>query len=395
MSAHARPLGGPLVTRSTITLFAIFAIGALVILWRLVAGLGATTALNDGYPWGLWIAFDVVTGTALACGGYAIAILCYVFNKGRYHPLVRPAMLASLFGYAMGGLSVAIDVGRYWLLYRTLMPWKYDWNFNSVLLEVAMCIMAYISVLAIEILPAFLEKWQETKSEFINRIARIAYTVLDRFLLPFFIALGILLPTMHQSSLGSLMLIAPTKVHPLWYTPWLPLLFLLSCVAMGYAVVIFESTISSAARKRPQERAMLSRLSYPIVFLLILYLVLRIGDLIYRGQTGLIFSSGHLSLVFGIEIFLFLSAAFLLLTGGKRSTSGRLFFCAILMILAGGLYRFSVYLIAYDPGAAWNYFPAVPEILVTAGLVAFEILAFIVLVKLFPILEGKAGMSRA
>jgi Ni/Fe-hydrogenase subunit HybB-like protein len=373
----------------------IFAIAALIILWRLIVGLGDTTALNDGYPWGLWIAFDVVTGTALACGGYAIAILCYVFNKGRYHPLVRPAILASLFGYAMGGLSVAIDVGRYWLLYRTLMPWKYEWNFNSVLLEVAMCIMAYIAVLAIEILPAFLEKWQETKSKVINRIARIAYTLLDRALLPFFIALGILLPTMHQSSLGSLMLIAPTKVHPLWYTPWLPLLFLISCVGMGYAVVIFESSISNAARKRPMERSMLARLSSPIVFLLFLYVLLRLGDLVFRGQAGLIFSSGNLSILFGVEIALFLIPAFLLLTGGKRSGSGRLFFCAILMILAGGLYRFSVYLIAYDPGPSWSYFPAIPEILVTAGIVAFEILAYIIIVKLFPILEGEAGMAHA
>lgn len=395
MSSHARPLGGPLVTKSTVTLFLIFAAGCLVILWRLLVGLGDTTALNDGYPWGIWIAFDVVTGTALACGGYAIAILCYVFNKGRYHPLVRPAMVASLFGYAMGGFSVAIDVGRYWLLYRTLMPWKYDWNLNSVLLEVAMCIMAYISVLAVEILPAVLERWQETKSDLINRIARIAYTVLDRALLPFFIALGILLPTMHQSSLGSLMLIAPTKVHPLWYTPLLPLLFLISCVGMGYAVVIFESSISNAARKLPPERSMLARLSTPIVFLLFLYVLLRIGDLLVRGQAGLIFSSGNMSILFGVEISLFLIPALLLLTGGKRSGSGRLFLSAVLMILAGGLYRFSVYLIAYDPGPAWNYFPAIPEIMVTVGIIAFEILAYIIIVKLFPILEGEAGMSRA
>ncbi|HET7452183.1 MAG TPA: NrfD/PsrC family molybdoenzyme membrane anchor subunit, partial [Thermoanaerobaculia bacterium] len=153
MSSEARPVGGRLATRPFVTLAAIFAIGAALILWRLVAGLGATTALSDGYPWGLWIAFDVVTGTALACGGYAMAILVYVLNRGKYHPMVRSAVLTSALGYTIAGLSVVLDIGRPWLAWK-IPVFFWSWNLHSALLEVALCIMAYMVVLWIELSPA-------------------------------------------------------------------------------------------------------------------------------------------------------------------------------------------------------------------------------------------------
>ncbi len=161
MTTHAaQPVGGPIFTRGFRVLAGVFALGAVFILWRLFAGLGAVSALSDGYPWGLWIAFDVVTGTALACGGYAVALLVYILNKGRYHPLVRPAVLTSALGYTIAGLSVAIDVGRPWYIWKVpLFAWR--WNLSSALLEVALCIMAYVVVLWIELAPAFFEKWSD------------------------------------------------------------------------------------------------------------------------------------------------------------------------------------------------------------------------------------------
>jgi Ni/Fe-hydrogenase subunit HybB-like protein len=135
----------------------VFGLGAVVMLWRLVAGLGPTTALNDGYPLGLWIAFDVVTGTALACGGYAVAILVMILNKGRYHPLVRPAILTSALGYSLAGFSVFLDIGRWWYIWKVPL-YFWHWNFDSALLEVALCIMAYVVVLWVELAPAFFEK---------------------------------------------------------------------------------------------------------------------------------------------------------------------------------------------------------------------------------------------
>src|SRR5206468_49006 len=189
----------------------------------------------------------------------AIALLVYVFNRGRYHPLVRPAVLTSALGYSIAGLSVAIDVGRPWYIWRVPL-YFWHWNLNSVLLEVALCIMSYIFVLWIELSPAFLEKAQEIGSPAIRTFAARALPVVNKALI-WVIALGILLPTMHQSSLGALMLIAGPRLHPLWNTGWLPLLFLISCIGMGYAAVVFEAALSSWLFKREPEREMLAGLA--------------------------------------------------------------------------------------------------------------------------------------
>ena len=128
MSAGARPVGGPILNREFKWLIGFFTVAVVFLGWRFLAGLGATTGLNDGFPWGIWIAYDVVVGTALACGGYAVALLCYVLNRGQYHPLVRPAILTSALGYSLAALSVVIDVGRYWALPKVIFfPWL-DWS---------------------------------------------------------------------------------------------------------------------------------------------------------------------------------------------------------------------------------------------------------------------------
>ena len=171
MTTRAEPMGGPLDTPLTRVLAGLFGLATLAIAWRLIAGLGATTALNDGYPLGLWIAFDVVTGTALACGGYAIALLVYILNKGRYHPLVRPAMLTSALGYSLAGVSVLLDVGRWWLIWKVPV-YFWHWNFNSALLEIALCIMSYVVVLWIELSPALLEKFVDSTILPLRRVAR-------------------------------------------------------------------------------------------------------------------------------------------------------------------------------------------------------------------------------
>src|SRR6266496_2419722 len=167
MNSQAEPVGGPLVTPVTRTLAGLVGLAAALIAWRFVAGLGATTALNDGYPLGLWIAFDVVTGTALACGGYAVALLVYILNQGRYHPLVRPALLTSALGYSLAGAGVLLDVGRWWAIWKVPV-YFWHWNFNSALLEVALCIMAYMVVAWIELSPAFLEHWQDGQQLFLR-----------------------------------------------------------------------------------------------------------------------------------------------------------------------------------------------------------------------------------
>ena len=179
MSDRAVAVGGPLMTRPFKLLMLIFVVGAVMTIWRFAVGLGPVTGLSDGYPWGIWIAFDVVTGTALACGGYAVALLLYILNKGQYHPLIRPAVLTSALGYSMAGLAIAIDVGRPWWMWRIpISPFK--WNLNSALLEVALCVMAYVVVLWIELSPAFLEKWAETGQGALGKLSRTISPIIEK-----------------------------------------------------------------------------------------------------------------------------------------------------------------------------------------------------------------------
>jgi Ni/Fe-hydrogenase subunit HybB-like protein/Fe-S-cluster-containing dehydrogenase component len=383
---HSEPVGGRLLTWPFVILSALALVGLGGILWRFAAGLGATTNLNDGYPMGLWIAFDVVTGTALACGGYAVALLVYLLNRGKYHPLVRAAVVTSALGYTLGGLSVLIDIGRAWNFYKIPL-FVSHWNFNSILLEVALCIMCYTGVLWIELSPAIMERWRESGMTALQRFAQAATPKLEKAM-PFVIAVGLLLPTMHQSSLGSLMLLAGEKLHPLWRTPMLPLLFLVSVLGMGYAAVVLESTISSKVFRRPSELPMLRALSGPIALVLVLYLVLRTGDVLYRDQLIAILRLDFYSMLFFVEMSLFAVPAVLLLAWRNRASAAFLVTMGLAVVFGGALYRFSTYLIAFNPGAEWSYWPSIPEFAITIGLVAGEILGYIVLVKKFPILRG-------
>ena len=388
MSEMARPLGGPILTRPLKVLLAIGGIAMLLIAYRFWAGIGPVSALSDGYPWGIWIAFDVVTGTALACGGYAMALLVYLLNKGRYHPLVRPAVLTSALGYTMAGVSLVVDTGRPWNFWKVPI-FFWEWNFNSALLEVALCIMAYVFVLWIELAPALLERGKTSGWPLLRSVSTKLLRILDRLAI-WILALGMLLPSMHQSSLGTLMLLAGHKLDPMWSTPILPLLFLVSVVAMGYAAVIFESALAARFFGREPETKMLSAVSRCMVPVLALYLVLRIGDLAVRGQIGRAFTSGGLSFMLLLELVLFAVPLVMLLRRDRLRDLGYLFRAALLMISAGGLYRFDTFLVAFDPGPGWAYFPSIAEMTITIGFIVFEIAIYVVLVKTFPILSGAA-----
>lgn len=335
-------------------------------------GLGAVTNLSDGYPWGIWIVFDVVIGTAFGCGGYAIAIMVYLFNKGEYHPLIRPALMTSLFGYSLAGLAVFFDVGRYWQIYNIFLPWYL--NPNSVMLEVALCIGAYVVVLWIEFTPAFLEKLGADSAK--KSLEKIMFI---------FVALGILLPTMHQSSLGTMMVVAGSKLSPLWWTGLLPLLFLISCIFIGYAIVIFEASITAQRYKIADESRILSKLSGIFPWMIGIYLIIRFADVAIRGHLGLAFRGDLMGNMFLLENLLLLIPMGILFMPANRNNARMLFLSAISIILAGTLYRFNCYLIGFDPGVGWKYFPAAGEILVTVGIVSIEIMAFLWFIKRLPI----------
>jgi len=370
--SNLKPLGGKIWTTPFKILTALALIAAVLIVKRFLFGLGSVTNLNDGYPWGLWIVYDVVTGTALACGGYAMAMLVYIFNRWEYHPLIRSALVTSLFGYTLAGLAIFIDVGRYWQLHNVFIP-PYA-NPNSVMFEVATCISLYIVVMWIEFSPAYFEAKQKTV--WLKRINKVMF---------FFIALGVLLPTMHQSSLGSLMIAMGEKLSPLWQTRFIPLLFLITAITLGYAVVIFESIFSAVNFKRPIETRLLARLSRLIPWLTLFYLALRLGVIVWNGNAGLIFKFDLDSIMFLIEMALVLIPTVILFSKQKREKPRFLFISATTYLLAGCLYRFDTFLVAFHPGHGYVYFPAAQEILITLGIVAFEIMLYLIFVKRFPV----------
>jgi Ni/Fe-hydrogenase subunit HybB-like protein len=396
--SHAQPVGGPL-NKKFVTFMVIFlGIWGAVLLYRFIYGIGVVSGLTDYYPWGVWIAFDVVTGTALACGGYAVAILCYILNRGQYHPLVRPALLTSALGYSMAGLAIVLDVGRWWGIWKIPIggfPDSFRYNWDSALLEVALCVMAYVGVLWIELGPAFLEKWEATsKSSALVGFAKAGLKFYDKALI-WIIALGVLLPTMHQSSLGTLMLLAGQKLHGLWYTPWIPLLYLISCIGMGYAVVVWESSLSSKLFNREREDDMLISLSGAMVVVTGLYLLLRFGDLVISGKLGLMFTSGWLSIVFWVEIALFAIPMLILMNKQRRSHFPNMLKASILLMLAGATYRFNTYITAYQPAPGQTYFPSFLEIFITFGVIALEICLYYWIVKRYPILGGAPAEGSA
>jgi Ni/Fe-hydrogenase subunit HybB-like protein len=266
------------------------------------------------------------------------------------------------------------------------------WNLNSALLEVALCVMTYIVVLWIELSPAFMEHFKKGPDGFLKSASNTFYPIVQK-LLPWFIALGLLLPTMHQSSLGTVMLLTGAKLHPLWSTPLLPLLFLISCVGMGYAIVVFESTLASALLKRPRETGMLAGLGGVVGPVLYGYVAIRLVDIAIRGQFGAIFTSGKYSVFFLVEMVLFLAPAVLLRDAKKRRDPGHLFRMAMVMILAGALYRIDAYIVAFRPGDNYSYFPTIPEFGITIGLISLEILVYVVIIKTFPILGGTGSRA--
>lgn len=379
--AAPAPVGGGLVNIVTLSCGVLIALMAAILMVRFLFGLGAVTALNDGYPWGIWIAVDVVIGSAFACGGFSVAMLVYIFNRGEYHPLVRPALLASLFGYTLAGAGVMFDLGRWWNVWN--MFWPTSINPNSVMFEVAVCISLYIVVMWIEFSPVVLEKLG--KDEARRKVGRAMF---------FVIALGTVLPMMHQSSLGTLLVVLGGQVHPLWQTPALPLLYLLSAIFMGYAVVLFESCLTSTAYRRKLEMHMLTPMAKIMLGVLAVFIVVRLGDVVVRGALPRAFQPSVQALMFWLEMACFIAPLILIGAESNRRNPAKLFLAGVLLMLGGALMRLSGFLIGYETGGDFNYFPTLAEVLVTAGMFAVEILGYIIITRRFPVLpREEAGVA--
>ncbi|HZP49018.1 MAG TPA: Ni/Fe-hydrogenase cytochrome b subunit [Vicinamibacterales bacterium] len=383
-SETLEPVGGPLWTRPMQVLTALFLAGIAVTLYRFVMGIGAIANLNDGYAWGAWKPISVIVFTSMASGGYATALLLYVFNRRKYAAVSRTAILTSALGYTTGVIVLGIDIGRPWNFWRIVNPgW---WNFHSVLLEVAVCISTYIIFLWLEMAHPLLEGAGQSGQWSFRELARRLTPALDSAY-PFIVAMAIVLPTMHQSSLGSLFLLAGVRVHPFWQTPLVPLLFLFSCYVMGYAFVVLTSLLSSLAWRRPLEMEALTSLSRVMSSIVAAFVLVRLGDLAWRGQLTRLSVDGW-SLLFYAELLLLAVPAVLSFGLDRHASPQKLFLLAASTLLGGSLYRLDTSLVAFMPGAQWRYFPSVLEMLVTIGFAALAVMGYIAIVKRFPILPG-------
>ena len=348
-------------------------LGLIPIVIRFIYGLGAISNLNDGRPWGLWISFDLYCGVALAAGGFTLAGIVYVFRLEKYHAVARPAILTAFLGYTLVILALLVDLGQPWYIWHIFL----FWNIHSPLFEVGLCVVTYTAVLALEFSPVLFERF---KWHFPLKVIRSIQ-------IPLVIA-GVCLSTLHQSSLGSMLLMTPTYLHPLWYTPILPVLFLNSAIAVGPAMVMFESTLTGKALGHRQSHDIMEGLGRVIPYILGVYLLLKLTDLAVSNELGLVFTAYPANLFWLAEILIGVVAPIVLFSMKSfRRSDTRLFWGAALVVAGLMLNRFNVSMLWLDMRPGFSYAPHWMELAISAGLVADSMLVMWLAYKLLPILQ--------
>jgi Ni/Fe-hydrogenase subunit HybB-like protein len=349
-------------------------VGLIITILRFTKGLAGVTNLSDNNPWGIWISFDLLCGVALAAGGYTTSAACYVFGMKRYHSAVRPAILTAFLGYALVVFALHYDVGRPW---RLPYPFFVQSGPTSVLFEVGLCVFLYLNVLFLE--------WSPTALEWLG-LKKIR-NVLVKLTLGLTI-FGVVLSTMHQSSLGALYLIAPSKLHPLWYSAYLPVFFFVSSIAAGLSMVIFEGTLSHRYLHDKMDETYLAEHDGVILgfgkgaaMILTTYFFLKVvGLALDNNWSYLLTGYGAWYL---LELLGFVALPALLFALGVREGNLKLIKrAAVLTVLGIVLNRFNVSLVAFNwqLSPAERYFPSWMEVaisiyIVTVGLLVFRFIA--------------------
>ena len=340
---------------------------------RVVYGLGGATNLSDKFPWGLWIGFDVLCGVGLAAGGFTLVAIVHIFNIERYKPILRPAILTAFLGYSLVVVALLYDLGRPDRLWHPLVMW----NPHSVMFEVAWCVTLYSTVLFLEFIPVVFEKfgWHKPLA-WVHSIS-----------VPLMIA-GVLLSTLHQSSLGTLYLIVPEKLYPLWYSPILPLLFYISAIAVGLSMTIFESWHSSRAFGRALELSLLASMARVLAVLMSAYLWIRFLDMAHRNVFGLLLRNRTETWLFALEIALMALPTVLLYQRKVRMSPGALYACAVMVVFGFIANRLNVAVTGMEAGSGAHYIPKWTEVAVTLSIVGAGFAIFRVIAEYFPIFEA-------
>ncbi len=367
-------------------LLTLMGIAFVVAMIRYANGIGPISNLSNAYPWGFWISFDLFTGVAIGSGAFVMAAIVYIFELKEFQPLVRPSVLTGFLGYIMVVIALLVDLGhpeRIWYM-------MIHFNHTSVLLEIGICVMSYLTVLAIEFAPVIFEglKWEKWAH------------LIHKFIMPFVI-LGVVLSTLHQSSLGSLLLIQPEKLFPLWWTPILPVEFFISSLVIGLAMVILESSLSSRYFKRGLELDLLEKLGRAVPYILGIYLLVKFGEIFIAGDAHYLFTSGMMSILFWAEIFIGAIIPLVLFSIKRiRNNANGILVSAIIMLVGMIFNRFNVSWFAvrhpdpitYIPTFMANhvhYWPSLPEVSVSIGIFSAGILAFGLIAKYFPLFDDE------
>src|SRR5581483_1553774 len=345
--------------------------GAAATWLRFFHGLGASTNLSDRFPWGIWIGFDVLCGVMLAAGGFTLMATVHIFHVKQYEPIARPALLTAFLGYLLVIAALMFDLGKPYNIWHPVVMWQP----RSVMFEVGWCVMLYTTVLALEFSPIVFERLRMQRP---LRIIRMISAPL--------VILGVILSTLHQSSLGSLFLIVPGRLHPLWYTGLLPVLFFLSAVATGLAMTIFESTMSARHFGRALEKPIILGLGRLLMVVLIVYAVVRFQDMFHRRALAEAFQSSYESSMFWFEVGLTTIVPItLLLFRATRENPLRLYVVSILAVFGFVVNRLNISVAGMERASGVHYFPAWSEIAVTMSIVGMGVFLFTMAIRYLPI----------
>jgi Ni/Fe-hydrogenase subunit HybB-like protein len=359
----------------------IMAAGVYCTYLRFFHGLGASTNLSDQFPWGLWIGFDVMCGVMLAAGGFTLTAAVEIFNIKRWHSIMRPTVLTAFMGYLLVCAALMYDLGLPWNIWHPLIMR----NPHSVMFEVAYCVMLYTTVLALEFSPIVFERLGWKKA------LRVV-----RSLMIIFVILGVILSTLHQSSLGTLYLIMPNKLHPFWYSPLLPVFFFISAIAVGLAMMIFESSLSSKYFGRQLELYILKDMGRVLVVVLSIYGILRFEDLLSRGVLRQVFIPGYEQRFFLLEIFLSVIIPLILLLIPKvRNSAQGLYLAAVLILLGFVTNRLNIATTGVENAVGGRYTPRWTEVVITAMFVAMGFALFGLAARFLPIFPEEEAHAPA
>lgn len=403
----------------TLVLALIAVTGGGLAAYRFLTGIGAVSNLNQGYPWGFWIGFDVLAGIALAAGGFVVAGAMHMFGGERYHPLVRPTILTAFLGYLLFIGALLVDLGRPWTIWHMMIYWHHE----SPMFEVGWCVMMYTTILFLEFLPVVFERFRldhwyaiwMTVAPWIaialltlfafamtqsvawvlaiggvlvafEVLVRVGVIYRDSRMPTMLLMAGIIFSTLHQSSLGSLFLIVPHKLNAIWYSPILPLFFFVSAVAAGVAMVIVESSVSAWYFGRELEVHLLEDVGHVLTWAIFGTLALRAADLVLRGIGTELLVLSPQSVAFWIEALVGLLIPLAILLTPEFAASGRWLLVSSLMVIAGLLInRMNVAIVGITSTYGATYYPHWMEWAITAGIVAAGVLAYLFICSNFPV----------